>query len=418
MVGMFSVSLRFSTTSAIVLTMLGVFATAFAPFVGSDQRNFLVIALAAISAPLIVFCRLPLGRDSILPLALVLYVVLVTVLVGGVSDVTSVGYTLIFVLSYIALSAAVSTGRVPRHQVVVLLRWVIIAFGAVSVLQIATSLAGFPVPNLILSKGRWSHNSLAVEPSHVGRALAVTLLAYLILARMGRRPIGLVGLLRREKIPMIAFAVSTLLSGSTLAVIAAPLAIVLSFSARWIVLASGALILAWPMLYVIDSPVVQRALTFLVALPSMDIHTIAAAEQSGALRVLPLLVYVEKVQIDQWSSWFGEGLGAIRLYVQGELIGAEDLIAAGFIPGFLISFGLLGCMLFFLAFIGRFLHWATLPFTLLWVMLFSNSAWNSQLFWYGLMLLRLVYHYQVTELARPSQGHGELVSTAEPWGVE
>ena len=394
--------------------MLGVFATAFAPFVGSDQRNFLVIALAALAIPLMGVCRVPLGRDLFLPSALYLYMVLVTLVVGDASDVSSVGFTGMFIVSYIALSGAVGTGLVPRYQVEVLLRWLILAFCAVSILQAVTSLVGLPIPNLILSKGLWSYNSLAVEPSQAGRILAVTLLAYLNLARLGGRATNSIGLLRREKLLIVAFAVSTILSGSTLALIAAPLAIILSFSARWIMLASGALIFSLPLLHVIDAPALQRGLGFLGALPSMEIGTIVDADQSGALRVLPSLLYLEKFQVDQVAFWFGGGLGAVNGYVQGELPGADNLVTAGFIPGFLISFGLLGVTLFLWAFIGRFLSLVTAPLVVLWVLLLSTSAWNTQVFWYGLMLLRVVYHYQVIEpalssrLAASAQGEEQL----------
>lgn len=390
----------FFGAKAIVLTTLCIFATALAPVVGIDQRNYLVIALISLLGPVIFIARIPVGRESLWVMATMLYMLLVTLIVGRTEDISTIGFTGLFFLAYIAFSSALITGRATLANVLFLLRTLIIAYGVVSVLQMVTSLVGIPVPNAILSKGLWSYNSLAVEPSHAGRSLAITMLAYLILSRTYFGSIGVMKLLRRERIPLMAFLVSILLTGSSLAVMAAPLAIILALPSRWIVWLSGILIAAWPFLYAIDLPVVQRALAFLNALPSMDVAAIANAEQSGALRVIPLLVYIDKIQIDQISSWLGGGLAQIEYYVKGELIGAGDLVSAGFIPGYLISFGIFGTALFVYSFLGRYLSRGTVPFVLLWIFLFSTTAWNTQLFWYGLMLYRLIHHFLVTEPAR------------------
>lgn len=193
------------------------------------------------------------------------------------------------------------------------------------------------------------------------------------------------------------------MTGSSLAILAAPIAIILSMPFRWI---SGVLILlgtSWPVLNNVDLPVLQRSLAFLTALSSMEIGTIVDADQSGAMRVMPLLVYLNKVNIGQFSAWYGQGLAEIAYYIQGELIGAGDMVAAGFIPGFLIAFGIIGTAFFVYIYLLRFLTKKTFPLTLLWLFLFATAAWNSQLFWYGLMLYRAVYYYLVENKAEQKQ---------------
>lgn len=378
----------------LTLALIFAFATAFSPFVGDDQRNYLVIFLAASSAPLMAFLRLGIGKDVIW-LALVLLGPFLLILVNGPwSELTTLAYTGMLATAYLAVARGLHTGFITRNAVVRLLKILILLYALFSVLQMAASLGGLPIPNLILSKGAWNYNSLAAEPSHAARALALSMLTYLILVRDGNDKIGLCELLSQHKSFVGAFLISIGLTGSVTGFIAAPLAIVLVLSKTWTLALAGVLFLAWPTLYTIDFPAIQRSSAFLAALPTMDIAALVEADQSGAMRVMPLLIFLDEADPASLQFWFGGGLGAIDSYVQGKLIGAGELVGAGFIPGYIMAFGVVGALLFLWAFLLRFLVPATRPIALLWIILFATSPWNTQLFWYGLMLVRVVHEFQ------------------------
>lgn len=385
---------RISKSRVAVLGILFVFATAFAPFIGGDQRNYLVILTGLLAGPMILLFRLSLGADLIWVSVVALDLLMVVLLIGQGGDLSTIGYTAVFMLAYLAFIGGLRTHRIGVETILTLLKNLIYLFTAVSILQLITSFTGLPVLNQILTKGLWSYNSLAVEPSHAGRFLAITMLTYLILVRESRPSSGRIwDHLRSQKNVIAAFMVCIWLTGSALAIIAAPLALLFSFRTRWMVGLLVLISISWPLLYLIDVPVVQRALIFVTALPSMEIMTIVEADQSGALRVLPLLIFLEKASVTDVSFWLGGGIDAIRGYVQGELIGAGEAVGAGFIPGYIIAFGMVGTLLFLWAFVFRFLNIITLPIALLWILLFSSSAWNSQLLWYGLMLLRVAHYF-------------------------
>lgn len=192
--------ISFFGAKSAALIILGTFATAFAPLLGDDQRNYLVIGICFIFVPIVIVLRFStLGRDLFFGTLLGLHMLAVTLISGSMKDISSVGFTVLFGLAYLAFSASLSTGRVELAKVVSFLRLIILAFAAISVIQALTSFAGLPIPNLVLSKGLWSYNSLAVEPSHAGRSLAMTMLAYLILSRFYRGNISEIKLLRQEK---------------------------------------------------------------------------------------------------------------------------------------------------------------------------------------------------------------------------
>jgi hypothetical protein len=385
---------RASVVRLVVLTLIFVFATAFAPLIGVDQRNYLVIFFSILSVPLIMFLRFRLKKELLLVIAALVYPWLVTLFKGTLGDLTTTGYTTLLATGYLAVVGGLRSGHIELESVRKLLKGLIFLYALVSVLQLLTSFAGLPVLNLILSKGVWSYNSLAVEPSHAGRAMAMTMLTYLMLSREWGDRAQFLNIFRKHGRTVGAFVVSIGLTGSATGVIAAPLAILLALSKRWIFVLSGLLLMAWPMLYLIDSPVVRRALMFMTAVPTMNITAIVAADQSGALRVLPVLLYLDKASIGDVNFWLGGGPGAISAYVKGELVGAGDLVAAGFIPGYLISYGVVGTLFFLYAFVFRFLTAFVLPIVVLWLFLFGVTAWNTQLFWFGLILLRVAHHFR------------------------
>jgi len=66
---------------------------------------------------------------------------------------------------------------------------------------------------------------------------------------------------------------------------------------------------------------------------------------------------------------------------------------AGIFPGYFIAFGLVGTSLLLLCFMFRFIARETMPVILLFIIFVSPGAWNTQVFWYGLMMIRVVHHY-------------------------
>lgn len=381
----------------LTLALIFVFATAFAPLVGDDQRNYLVILLAISSAPLMLHLRMGVGKDLVWIAVALLGPFLLTLENNESAEFTSLAYTGILATAYVAVARGLHSGHVTRDAIAKLLKTLILLYATFSVFQMTASLSGMPIPNLILSKGIWSYNSLAVEPSHAGRVLALSMLTYLILVRNENSEIGLRALLSKHKLVVVAFLMSTGLTGSVTGLIAATLAIMLVLSKFWTSVFAGVLFLAWPTLYMIDFLAFQRLTAFLAELHTMDITALVEADHSGAMRMMPLLLFLEEANPATLEFWFGGGLGAIASYVQGKLVGAGDLVGAGFIPGYVMAFGVVGTLLFLWAFLIRFLVSATRPVALLWAILFATSAWNSQLFWYGLMLVRIVHELQYVQ---------------------
>jgi hypothetical protein len=220
------------------------------------------------------------------------------------------------------------------------------------------------------------------------------LLAYLILVRGPGPAPTLKVLWERERSIIVPFSVSLLLTGSSLAVAIFPLTIVMALKLRWLFISSVLLVFIWPFLQLVEVDSIRRVVAFLTALPSMDIMAMVQADHSGALRVMPLIIFLQSASLGDPSVWFGGGYEAISHYIQGNLIGvAKDVAVAGFIPGYVMICGIFGTVLFCHAFLFRFMNRDTLPLILMWFPILANSAWNSQIFWFTLVLLRAVHYF-------------------------
>jgi hypothetical protein len=380
-----------SKADVVFVGLLVVLGTAFSPLIADDSRNYLVILVGTLTLPIMFIARLMPWKDIPWIAPAILYPFVVSLRLDGTDNITTVLYTGLFACTYMAVAGALQTGRVRRELAVMLLRRLLYMYAIVSLAQFFASQLGLPVPNEILTKGGISYNSLAVEPSHAARFLAMTFVTYALVAGNGK--IGLADLFRHHKSALAAFIVSATLTGSALAAIALPISILLSLSLRWQIAGVVGLILLWPALSYLELESVHRSVAFLSALPDMDIRSLTEADQSASVRVLPILIWLDKLSIAQPDFWFGGGLQAIRVYIEGELLGTNSVMA-GFWPGYIISFGVVGTALFLVAFAFRFLSFATYPVVLVWLLLFTTSAWNVQFFWYGLLLIRIAHHFR------------------------
>lgn len=380
----------------VAIIIFTVFATALAPFVDEAQRNSLVIGVSALMPLFLIAFSLPPKRDLFWVGTIILYIVSTSALRVTTSEISSIAFTILLFFPYLFIAACLSNGKIARQKIIVLLRRLILTFCVFSVAQFLAKSGGFQPPNEILSGGLWRNNSLAVEPSHLTRVLIVSLFVYLVLNRAGKdAAISPLRLLLSEWVVVSAFLTSMLLSGSALGALLTPFALILVFKVRWVILFTGLGTLLVPLAHQLEIEALQRALVFIAALHTMDIWELVNADHSGSVRVLPTLVYLNEIAPSTSGFWFGSGISEISHFLAGKLPGVPDEFEAGFFPGFAIAFGLVGFALVTFALVFRFLHPKTLPFILLWIALFFSSPWNTQLFWYGLMMLRILYHFEV-----------------------
>lgn len=383
---------RLNPSSRTVFSFIFIaYAIVLTPFLDSSSRNYLVLFAAALGLLSIIGFRLRIVTSAP-PIALLLiYMFLVHIFFSGTNGLLSAALTGIYAIGYIALYGLTAKPWFGRQLMLLLLGRLIIAFALVSVLQMITSVASLPVPNLIGSKGLFSYNALSMEPSHLGRVVGISMLAYLIIAKMEWPEDKLFDIFINRWKVVVAFLLTMLLSGSALAAMAIIAVLVLANSRRWILAASLFFFVAWPFAMTIEYEPLQRSVLLLSSLSSLDVDTVFRAEGSGALRLIPSIIYLEESNPSDPWWWIGYGEPGLNQFFLGRIPSLTESASAGFVPGFAVVYGIAGFALFIWTFVLRYATWATAPIIAFWIAFYANSAWNTQVLWFGLIILRLVY---------------------------
>lgn len=375
----------------VLVFILFSYAVTLSVFIDAENRNYLALLAAGLGGLMFFAFRLALKRQALLAMLLLAAMALQAFSLGGFGGMGSVTLSILYSLGFFAVAALLERVADKRALIQKVLRWLIYAYAILSVIQMVFSLGGLPVPNLIASKGMWSYNSLAFEPSQLGRVVGISMLGYIVLVRLPVPP-GALAETRRVRLKVvIAFLATMLLSGSALATLAIIAVYFLSRSITWAVLIIVAAFLIWPTLLLIDYVPLRRAVLLLSNLGSLDVDLLLQSEHSGALRIAPLLVYLRDFSMTEAGFWFGYGQNGLDQYFLGQIAGIGDKVSAGFLPGFAVVYGVVLMAAFVWLFAIRQLNRTTVPLIAFWLVFFSSSAWNTQVFWYGLIVIQIVW---------------------------
>ncbi|SMH40711.1 hypothetical protein [Mesorhizobium australicum] len=367
------------------------YAIVLAPFLDAGFRNYLVLLAAFAGAFSLFVFHVQVAHVQLWSLVVIGYMCLVALANSGLPGLGSVALTFAYLMGQFTVASIAKRSWFDARFAATLLGRIVIAYAIVSVLQMIASFTGLSVPNLIASKGLWSYNSLAYEPSHLGRAIGITMLAYLIVVRgeSGGRLSFRSGSMNRKV--LIAFFVTMLLSGSAVAAIAIPIALIFALRPRWSVPLMVITFLVWPSLTYIDYEPLQRAIRLISNLDTLDIERLAEADGSGAARLIPFLIYLDLADPWTWTFWFGYGAqGAASVFVDRVKGIADYEGGVSFLPGFLVTYGLVGSAFFLWVLLISAWNSTTFPIIVFWFVFFTSVPWNIQLFWYGLIVLILV----------------------------
>ena len=360
-------------------------------FIDAASRNYLVLFAALLGGLLFLPLKLSLHPQSFWAIKLFLIMVMQSFFVSGVSDLESVALTFVYALGYFAISGLLQHVQDKKDFIQNVMRKIIYAFAILSIVQMVASFIGLPIPNLILSKGLWSYNSFAFEPSHVGRVVGISMLCYLLLARLPTSLNGPEFAPRNDLKIWGAFLTTMFLSGSSLAAVAVLTVVVFSRSISWSAVICTLSILFWPVVFWIDFEPLQRMVVLISNLKSLDVDQILDAEQSGGIRIAAAIIYLEDASANDLGFWFGYGKDGLARFLQYRIAGLGDTVGAGFMPGFAIVYGTLITVVFVWIFALSQVNRTTVPLIAFWVIFFFSSAWNTQVFWYCLIVIQISY---------------------------
>ena len=347
----------------------------------------LLKAAAMVLSPLLfLMCRVKFGSAWIFS-GLYFLLICMSIIFRGESFNLSVFYTLGCLCTFSTFSSLVDSGVFTYDDAVDILKKFIYLYTVFLLLQQIKSYTGIgfsPLINYweISYNGLRKFNSLFIEPSHLGRVLAIVLLGYLELKRlMYNEKLSLKTLWANDRWVLIAALYTLFMSGSGAAIIAMIVLggyVIMRGSPGFILFALIAVLALSPFLQEMDH--VQRAVSTLEVSTTLDMEQIRKNDISASARVAPLIAFIENFRPGELDFWFGQSknssdynsnIGIITLYGALAYIGLLLLL-------FLCCFRSL-ISVEFIFFCG----------------LYAATVGNVAYVWFSMMILAIIkYFYQ------------------------
>ena len=365
-------------------------ATAPAFALGEGNRNLFLIGVMAIS-PLIV---LKLGKFYWSDIWLILFMFSIVTIPPVVHPESmrwsTVMYSLMFAFTYLAYKQLLYLKTFTAKNYMMLLKYLIYAYFAVLLIQQFCVLTGLPIFNLSNYDPAtpWKLNSLAAEPSHSARIVALLMYCYITMKELiTNKKYNFRLNFKEDRWVWIAFLWTMLTMGSGTAF----LFIFIIFS-KFISIQNllYVLILLGVILLSIDlfgSNSFDRIYKLLMAVITLDPKEMLQADNSGALRIVPMIIVANMVNFTTLNGWFGHGIDTTALFLSDNIPSLPEGSTGGAMFQLWYEYGFLIFILFvifsFLA-VYRKKDYISIIF---WFLLIFLYGVNSQIVWLTIILL-------------------------------
>lgn len=234
-------------------------------------------------------------------------------------------------------------------------------------------------------------NSLATEPSYAGIIVVVTLYSYLLMDKNDYSKKFSI----RSNLKYLAYgAFVVAVSQSGFAAVFFIL-LLFSFFKIWkkyfIPLIIFLSIILASVYQGIDLIALDRIERIFLAIGSLDIIELVNADHSGSIRIAPVLIFFQELNLTDINIWIGHGIGYSQNLLSQIIPGidSEEWAGAAFLPGFIYDNGIISIIIFGL-FILKNAVYKVISFESIFLLLtFLNSSFNSQLFWFLIIVLTI-----------------------------
>lgn len=153
---------------------------------------------------------------------------------------------------------------------------------------------------------------------------------------------------------------------------------------------------------VVKQPAATRVINLISKFRPGEIQEIARIDASASFRILPTYYYIKDIDLKDPHFYFGHGAGQSSEFLIPLLFKVKvESYEGGFLPQFIYDYG---CIfgLFFLLFVRTEAITRLISFeTCVILMMLTNANFNTQLFWFVIMISALTKFYKYEYLYRP-----------------
>lgn len=386
-------SLNYSSFIVLIIIAMTI-APSFA--LGEGNRNLLLIGVMVISPIIILYF----GRFDRINgwLALFMVSIILFPLIGHPESMrwSTVLYSAMFCLTFMAYSELLQHSYFTPANYLKLLKFLIYAYAITLIIQQFCVLTGLPVFNLTFYDplNPWKLNSLAAEPSHSARIVALLMFSYITITEIVRkRKYNFKIDFKKDKWAWLAFIWTMVTMISSTAFLFIPIVLLKFIRVRNIV---SLFVIFGIIIYLVDIMGItafDRTYETFQATLTLNEAKIIEADHSASFRIVPLIVLGKKVGLTNLDGWFGHGIDNVSSFLSDLIPGMPEGMTGGGLLSVWINYGFISFALFLIFSIKSSYIKGDLGTIIFWFMLVFLYDINSQIMWLCIVLLQTNKHF-------------------------
>ncbi len=366
-------------------------------FLGEGNRNLLLIGVMSI-IPIFFLKYFKLDKIDIILLACFLLMLIGPYFTNIESyRISTILYSIMFGFLFITYKQILYHSFFTIENFIKLIKYIIYAYLIVLIIQQFCVLTGLPIFNIsnYSPAEPFKLNSLSAEPSHTVRIVALLMFTYIILTEiMKDTKYSFLEELRNDKLLWFAFLWIMLTSGSATGFLFLAIIFMKFLQIRNIVFLFILTVLGIILLLNLNITSFQRTFDFTQAVLTLDIYEMMSVDHSASMRIAPLFVVADRVEISTLNGLFGNGIDSTSTFISSIIHGIADNAAGG---GFFQIWYEYGFIIFILFVLYTLFHVfdKNNPVTIVfWFFLVFLAGINSQMVWLCIFLLFTIKFYK------------------------
>lgn len=381
------------------------FTTVLYAFVVNGAMNAVMLAFLFISPILLILRYRYFDINEIPVYLLILCLIFFPLFHWQTYRISTILYSLLFIVNFILFRRILQEEVIRRSDYLSLIRLVVYAYMVVLVFQQISVLVHIPVFNQCWQfPNPFKLNSLALEPSHIGRILLLLSFSFVKVRSIELgRGYKIRENLRADRWFWICVSYVMLTCGSTNSLFCFLLLVfflqkkALLSNFLILVLVSLLLFISLDTDWLMQREAVRRLVAIVPATLSFDVPTIISTDLSAAARIVPPLQYILDINIFDINFWIGNGVDYSASTIVNFLLNRDDIehsdAAGGLFPAFFLDYGFItGCIFFFM------LKKMVLPRlfsfeTFMWIACFFVAGLNTYTQWCFFLIMTITHHF-------------------------
>lgn len=357
---------------------------------GEGNRNLLLIVVMSMS-PILIIAFNKYHKVDLWIIAFLVSIITIPILNHPQSmRWSTVLYSCMFGLSFMAYSRLLTKSNLQPIKYLKILKILILAYAITLLIQQFCVLFGLPIFNVsnYVTSTPWKLNSLAAEPSHSARIVALLMYSYIVIKELILyRNYNFKKDFKKDKWVWLAFIWTMITMGSGTAFLFLPLMLLKILKRKSIIPLTLISIAVFGLMNILGVDAFERTLKVAEALITLDKDIIIRADHSASLRIVPFIILMSMLSLSTIDGWFGHGIDYVSSFLSNFIPGVPEGYVGGGLLQLWMEYGFICFFIFFVGSISHIVKRNNRLSILFWFLLIFMYGVNNQIVWLCSVLL-------------------------------